>query len=177
MGRSAAAVPVHPITRFGLTVVGAVLGTFPGILLGQIPRLSTVAWVTAVLLSLAGAVRGLSVRVWLQDGVIGIRNLWRTYWIAADKVERLDELKGQGILKATNPALVVDGRRLRLPIHAAMLWGGLVRSDWTKGDNQRARLLREWADRNGVRVEGSVRDMTEPPRESRWTRLRRSLRP
>lgn len=164
------------MTRFGLAVLGGVLGTFPGILLGQVPALSAVAWITGVLLTLTGVVRGAAVTVRLEDGAIGIRNLWWTYRVSAGEIRRLGELKGQGLLKATNPALVVRGRRLRLPIQAAMLWGGLLRSGWTAGDHERARLLREWADRSGVPVEGPIRRMTEPLQERRWTRLRRSSR-
>lgn len=168
--------PVHPATRIGVGIVGGFLGVVPGVVLGQVRSAEVPALVAAAVGAVFGAARGAAVAVWLNQGEIRFRNLWRTYRFDAASVVRLDELRTQGMLKATNPALVIRGRRSRLPMHAAMLWGGFFSSDWTEGDRQRARLLRAWADRNDVPVAGVVQEMTEPPRPRRWTRLTRRLR-
>lgn len=168
--------PVHPLTRVGLGVAGAILGCIPGVLVGTAwPNLPGLAWGLSALMGFAGAARGLAVNVWLAPGSIRLRNLWRTYSFPTASVQRIDQLRTGGILNATNPALVVEGRRFRLPIHAAMLWGGVLNPDWTEGDRRSARILRQWADANGVPVAGVIQEMTDPPRQRGWLRLRRAV--
>lgn len=175
-GPSKVRFPVHPLTRVGLGVAGAVLGCIPGVLVGVAwPSLPGLAWGLSALMGLAGAIRGLTVNVWLAPGRIRLRNLWRTHTFPSARVQRIDQLRIGGMLNATNPALVIEGRRFRRPIHAAMLWGGVLNPDWTDGDRRRARLLRQWADANGVPAAGVIQEMTDPPRPSRWLRLRRAL--
>lgn len=152
--------PVHPITRIGVGLAGGLLGVIPGAVVAAVLDADVFALVACCVGGITGLARGASVTVWTNEGELRFRNLWRTYGIPAERIVRLDELRGQGMLKATNPALVVKGRRFRLPIHAAMLWGGLANPDWTDGDRRRARLLREWADLNKVSVAGVVKEMT-----------------
>ena len=167
---------VNPITRIFLSIAGTIVFPVPGMFLAAVPLdvFFPVGVTLAVVGAAVGLVRGATVGAVFADDEVRIRNLWRSYRIPANRIERIADQRAGGMFNAPDPALVLGERRLRLPIHAAMLWGPALGGS-NEADERRCELIRTWADRHQIPVKGSVAHRTNPPVRAR-RRLRRPVR-
>ena len=110
---------------------------------------------------LAMAVRGACTSLQLGDGAVRTRNPFSTRTVQLSRIERIGLLRHAGMFKGETPALVVSGRRLRVPLYPATMWGGVWRSDFTDADARIASVLVQWADDREVEVEPALRSVIQ----------------
>lgn len=143
-------------TRIGMgaygLLAGLALGGASAHVLGGTGVRSPVVEVVALAITAALLLRGCFVSLRLGPRDLVARNLLRTRRVPVERMEAVAMLRHAGLLMASTPAVAIEGRRLRVPLYAATMWGGWWSGANTAHDDRIVTTLRDWARQHNIAV-------------------------